>query len=162
MISAGDGGRRTRLAAAPDELPAADAAVAAAGRPASGARASGTPRLGSTADSNGGCGRYAGIRGAGRSAGRDAGRWSKKLGRDYGEGLLPAGPPERSAISLGHSFGMSSPSNGRDDDCLHLNCALLPLLSVTACPRRPFSARRPIDRRPRTAPGNGRRQGRRR
>ena len=97
-----------------DELPAADAAVAVAWRPASGARASGTPGLGSTADSTAGPDRPGYTLGAGRSAGRDAGRWSKRPDRDYArdvprEGLLPKGPPERSAKSLGHFFVMSSP-----------------------------------------------------
>jgi hypothetical protein len=75
---------------APDELPAADAAVAAAWRPASDARVSGTPGVGSTADSTAGPGRRGDTRGAGRSAGQDSGRWSKKPGRDYA-GAVPRG-----------------------------------------------------------------------
>jgi len=131
---------------APDELPAADAAVAAAWRPASGARVSGTPGLGSTADSSGGPGRRSDTLGAGRSAGRDAGRWSKRPDRDYAqdvprEGLLPKGPPERSAKSLGHFFLMSSPPLDETTAALNLAGPCSPTYRRRRCTRPPARIR---------------------
>jgi hypothetical protein len=131
---------------APDELPAADAAVAAAWRPASGARVSGTPGLGSTADSSGGPGRRSDTLGAGRSAGRDAGRWSKRPDRDYAqdvprEGLLPKGPPERSAESLGHFFLMSSPPLDETTAALNLAGPCSPTYRRRRCTRPPARIR---------------------
>jgi hypothetical protein len=91
------------------ELPAADAAVAAAWRPANGAPVSGMSGLGSNVDSTAGRDRRCHTPGASTSAGQAAGCWSNGADSKYAvdvprEGLLPTGPPERSAKSLGHFF----------------------------------------------------------
>jgi hypothetical protein len=103
------------------ELPAADAAVAGVWQPASDARVFGTGDLGSTVGSTAEPDRRGHSRSAGRSASPGVGGWSNGGDRGYTgdvprEGLLPEGPPERSAKSLGHFFWSSS-YRGRNGGC---------------------------------------------
>jgi hypothetical protein len=161
------------------ELPAADAVVAAAWRPANAAPVSGTLGLGSNVDSAAGPDRCCHTPGAGTSASQAAGCWSNGADSKYAadvprEGLLPTGPPERSAKSLGHLFFLiaaPSPTRWRligvytkraSQRCVF---RVSELSGVTAAVTdSPFKSARKTDkhRQQRGARGRGRRQGRRR
>jgi len=87
---------RARLPHALGELPAADAVVADASRPANGVPVSGRSGLGSSVGSSAGPDRSCDTLGAGRSANRGDDHWSNLIDREYAvdvprEGFAPEG-----------------------------------------------------------------------